>query len=106
MVFIASVHVGSTLGMDRKCMPVFYSYGNKVKFKDSKIAAQGDNIANEIWSSRDLLRTVFVLCFQPVRVPKGMKFCGKIAKPHDMYSAFWKTVHCSYLNITESIISK
>lgn len=69
-------------------MPVFYSYGNVVKVKDSKIAFQGGNIEKEIWAARDLISIGFMLCFQPVRVPKRMKSCGKIAKPHDIQSPF------------------
>lgn len=86
MVFIPFIHVGSALGWTEKCMPIFYSYGNMVKVKDSKIAVQRDNIAKEIWATRDLISTGFMRCFQPVRVPKGMKSCGKIAKPHDIQS--------------------
>lgn len=69
-------------------MLVSCSYGNMVKVKDSKIAVQGDNIEKEIWATRDLISIGFMLCFQPVRVCKGMKSCGKIAKPHDVQSPF------------------
>lgn len=33
-------HAGSVLGLTRKCMPVFYSYSNMAKVKDSKIYVQ------------------------------------------------------------------
>lgn len=69
-------------------MPVFYSLlftlCNTVKVKDNKITVQGDNLAKEIWATRDLISIGFMLCFQPVKVPKEIKFCGKIVKPHDI----------------------
>ena len=71
-------------------MPVFYSYSNMVKVKDNKIAVQGDNIEKEIRATRNLIGNGFMLCFQPFRMPKGMKSCGKIAKPHDIQSPFEK----------------
>lgn len=69
-------------------MPALYSYGNTAKVKDNKIAVQGDNIAKELWTTRDLISIGFMLCFQPVKVPKEIKFCGKITKPHDIKSPF------------------
>lgn len=70
-------------------MPVFCPYGNIVKLKDSKRAVEGVNIEKEIWATRDLISIDFMVCFQPICIPKEMKFYVKM--PNLMvFGVLWK----------------